>query len=581
MSGFLLPGHWLVDVLGLTQPAAAVMAWGINIVSLIWLLRSAVILGGRFIGAYHPANYYRWPRLPWRSVVTLWLRIARWYEQVLVTGTKATGRFAGVLATLAQLYYPGHVLLGRAQGFGIGLLQPVGISVERHLFMYAMTGAGKTVSLITLLATWKNSAFVIDPKAQITNALRGLDGRRWVVLDPYGISDGHCACFNAFDCIKDAMRRSGVLVAVLWAIRVAQALIVTPAGSRTPYFTDAGRGFVAGVILQVLDQHPPEEHTLPFVRGLIVHGYRVHDKDGQELTKGDEAHRLLLDAMQRSAAFEGAIAGGAAALSSAGEETAGNLRSTVQEQTKWLDIPAVRAALRASSFTLSDLKTRSDVVFAFTAPVLSIREELAPLSRLLTNMVAYTFEAVTEKDGQCLTVIDELPSQGHNETLEVMLAVARSYGQTVLGISQNVELMQKAYPKSWGTFSGEADAVFWMATNHQETAQHLSQVLGRRTLTERDPKTGRKSYRDVAVMDPDQVKRFLAPGSGNLIVTRAGARPLKLKAEPYFKALPVWKYAPDPAHRETYLRRLTRGLISRWRRARAKTNFAAKPKGEA
>lgn len=548
---------------GLVMLASLVLRW-------LWVLIT------RAFGLYHPDFYRLWPRLPWRGPYTLWRRGLRWHEEMFATGTKATGGFAGALSVLSQLYRPGHVLLGRAQGWGMGLLQPVGITVERHLFMYAMTGAGKTVALVSILSTWRGSAFVIDPKAQITHALHGHDRRRWAVLDPYGISGIASASFNAFDCLKAAIARSTSEAAVLWAMRIAQALIVTPPGSRSPYFTDAARGFLAGLILHVLVRHPAHEHHLPFVRDLIVHGCRVYGEDGKEMTRGDEAHALLLDQMQRNPAFGGAIAGAASAMSSAGGETGGNVRSTLQEQTKWLDLPPLRRILQDTTLPLADLKTRADVVLSLCAPVLSIREELAPFCRLLTNMIAYTFEAVPKKNGQCLVVLDELPSQGHNETLEVTLAVARSQGQTVLGISQNIELMQKAYPKSWGTFSGEADAVFWMATNHPETAGHLSQVLGKRTRVERDGKGGRKSYRDVCVMDADQVKRFLAPGSGNLIVTRAGARPMKLKHEPYFKVLPVRAYAPDPAHSETWPRHLTRKVLA-WRNARHTTPHAPEP----
>ena len=190
-------------------------------------------------------------------------------------GKRASGGFASVVGTLAYLYRPGKVLLGRAYAFGIGLLQPVGIKVSRHLFMYAMTGAGKTTLLISIMSTWTNSAFVIDPKSQITNALASHDWRDWVVFDPYGISDFESASFNAFDCLKAAMERDGEDAAVLWALRIAQALIVTPPGSRSPFFTDTARGFLAGLILHVLTVHPESDHNLPFVRDLIVHGYHL------------------------------------------------------------------------------------------------------------------------------------------------------------------------------------------------------------------------------------------------------------------------------------------------------------------
>lgn len=569
MNAFLLdtliaPGIYVAGFTGLSPESPEFLAVVVvtNLALYFFMVRTIVVFFARFFGVYHPGQYRYFPRLPWRIFYKIYLEIKRWYERVFLMGQHSTGGFAGLLEVFTLLYKPGQVLLGRAAGFGVGLLQPVGGIISRHLFMYAMTGAGKTTALITILSTWSNSVFCIDPKAQITNALFEHDWRTWVVLDPYGISQATSASFNAVDCIKAAVVRDGQQAAVLWAMRIAQALIITPSGSRTPYFTDTARGFLVGVILHVISAHPEEDHNLPYIRHLLVNGYRIYDETtGEEETRGDEAQQLLLRSMRDNPAFDGAIAGAAAAMSSASNDTGGNVRSTLQEQTKWLDLPNVRALLGSTTMPLSDLKTRDDVVFSLTAPVLSIREELAPLCRLLTNMTAYTFEAITKKKGQCLTIIDELPSQGHNETLEVMLAVARSYGQTVLGISQNIELMKKAYPQSWSMFSGEADAVYWMATNHNDTANHLAQTLGRKTHVLTDNYTGEKSYREVNVMDADQVKRFLSPGSDNLIVTRAGMRALKLKNEPYFKALPVWKYAPDPAHREAFFRRIMRGLF--------------------
>ena len=564
MDAFIDPGLWVAIQCALPPdaPVFLLVHYGINALMLGMPLRTLWIVVARVFGAYHPAHYRHWPRLPWRSLVGVWSSIKQWHERTFVMGKRATGGFSGSLSTLSQLYKPSQLLLGRATAFGVGLLQPVGTKVDTHAFMYAMTGAGKTVQLMTMIRCWIGSVSLIDPKGQVTKALALNDTRRWHVLDVYGITGLPSASFNAFDCIKDAVQRSGEASAVLWANRIASALIQTPAGSKTPYFSDTARGFLVGLILHVLSRHPEHEHNLPFVRDLIVHGYRVFE-NGQELTVGDEAHALLLDAMRKNPDYDGAVAGAAAALISAGDETAGNVRSTLQEQTKWLDLPAVRAITRSSSFVLSKLKEDDQDVVSLCAPVFPIRLELAPFCRLLTNMTAYTFEAVPQKKGQCLTVIDELPSQGHNETIEVMLAVARSYGQTFLGVAQNVELMKLAYPKSWGTFTGEAKAVYWMATNHDETARHLSQVLGKKTIVDKDRYTGRKSYRDIDVMTPDQVKRYLAPGSGNLIVTGAGLRPKRLKAEPYFKALPVWMYAADPDHREAWRRRITRALFVR------------------
>lgn len=532
----------------------------------------------RLIGASHPDHYSRWPLLPWRPVFKQWLAIQRWYERVILIGSRgSTGGFAGVLATLTLLYKPGHLLLGRASAFDIGLAQPVGIKPQRHLFCYAQTGSGKTTLLITILQCWAGSALVIDPKGQIVEALMDQDSKRtWFVIDPYRISKAaQSACINFFDCIKEAVARDGAAVAVLWALRIAEAMIITPPGARTPYFTDVSRQFLSGLILHVLTAYPEECHNLPFVRDLIVIGCRIYNEDGSEETKGDEAQVMLLAEMSKNTSFGITIPGAASALISASGEASGNVRSTLQEQSKWLDLPQIRALLRITTIPISALKTQDDMVLAVTAPITSIREELSAFNRLLTNVTLYTFQDIKESKGLCLLACDELPSQGHNASLPVLLAVARSMKLVFFGIAQNVELMRATYPDHWKSFSGEADATWWMGCTHSDSKSFLSEQLGKKTIVEKDRRTGRKSYREVQVMDADQVGRYLDPDSGNVIVTRAGGRPLRLKNEPYFKALPVWAYSPDPDHREPLLRRLGRCLFARKKTKKSETEIPA------
>jgi hypothetical protein len=100
-----------------------------------------------------------------------------------------------------------------------------------------------------------------------------------------------------------------------------------------------------------------------------------------------------------------------------------------------------------------------------------------------------------------------------------------------------------------------------MGTNHSDNLTMLSQTLGQKAHVEKDKYTRRKSYRNVPVMDKDQLARLLEPDSGNIIVTRAGRRAMRLKNEPYYTALPVTRYNADPDHREALLRRFTRFLL--------------------
>jgi type IV secretory pathway TraG/TraD family ATPase VirD4 len=535
----------------------------IEIAAALWAVRSVCIIVFRALGISHPGQYRYFPRLPWRSALGFWMTFSAWRERVFRFGKMSSGGFSSALATLTLLYRPDKLFLGRAYGLGLSFLQPLGIKVTRHIKMFAMTGAGKTTLLISMLSCWRGSALVVDPKGQITYALAGKDRKRkWKVFDPYGISSLPSIGFNVFDCIKQAVERDGVSAAVLWAQRIAQCLISTPEGAKSPYFYDISRGFITGLILHVLTAHPNDDHNLPTIRSLIIEGYRVFcSETGQEETNGNEAFYLLLHAMKQNPAFDGVIAGAAAALENAGKETLGNILSTLLEQTKWLDVPAVRQALMHSDISLADLKTRDDIVLSLVAPVFSVREELKDCFRLVLNMSAYTFQDVKKKKGQCLFVVDEMPSLGHNPTFEVLIPVARSQGITFLGISQDIEILQKAYPKSWETFIGNADLVFWMGSNHERTLKYLSGVLGRKTLVETDPYSGRKSYREVTVASPDQLRRFLNPDSGRMIITRPGKRAIKLVNDPYFKALPVTAYNADPDHQEPLLRRVMRFLL--------------------
>jgi type IV secretory pathway TraG/TraD family ATPase VirD4 len=459
--------------------------------------------------------------------------------------------------------------LGRATAWGIGLLQPVGIDIKRHFLFLAMNGSGKTTALITAVSEWKGSAFVIDPKAQIVNALADHDKKIWFVLDPSGISNaGKRININFLDCIKEAIERNGEAAAALWASRLSEALIRTPSGSKSPFFYDVPRQFVAGLILHIMSTYEERCHNLVFLRHLIVHGFVIVDDDGKQVTP-EEAQQLLLLNMADNPAYGGVISGSAKAMMEAQSDTLGNLRATLLDQTKFIDSPNVQDVLINSDFSLADLKTHNDVVLAFTASIYSMQEELSSLSRLLTNMVAYTFESVQQKNGQCLAIVDELPSQGYNRTFETMLAVSRSMGLTLIAVSQNIELLKKHYPNSYKSFVGEADGVAWMGGNHEDNQKMLSYLLG--VTTHPQKKRGHQTQKpSIKVMDEEQVKRYLDPDSDRMIVTFAGRKSEQLRNDPHYKALSVFKYAVDPEFGDRFPRNITRWIVSRIRSFKSK-----------
>ncbi len=542
--------------------AVTVAAIGFAYVLISFVVKAVLLRVLRLLGLYTPRLYSWLPSVfpMWRSMYRMYMVVGRWKEVVFRFGRYSTAGFSSTLTTMTYLYTPSKILLGRVWWAGFGLIQPVGLTIQRHIMVYAMTGAGKTTWLITMLALWRGSACIIDPKGQITDALAQNDKRKWITFYPHEAE--RSAQWNPMDDIKSAMQREGKNAAVKWAQRLAESLVLTPEGSKSPFFSDTARGYLTALILHVLAEHEESEHTLPFVCELVTHGYRVYNNDGELETTPKEARILLDRLLLRNAAFSGAIAASASAFVNASGDTKSSLVATLQEQLKWLALPSVKHMLAKTTRPLADAKTRDDVVFSFVTPVLSLREELQPLFRLFTNFVSYTFEAVTPKKGQCLFIIDEVQAMGHNATLEVALPVARSYGLSVVAIAQDREGMKASYPKTYGSFEGNADVVLFMATNHPDNYNYISEALGKRTHIQRDPRSGNKSYRESAVMTPDQVKRFLSSDTGNLIAIRAGARALRLKIAPYFSELPVTAYTADPDHREAILRRISRLIFN-------------------
>lgn len=464
---------------GLTFGGGDVFTWALYAVPLFWLARALITTFFRWLGLSHPAHYRWWPRLPWRSFWIVIMRVKEWRE-LFRMGRKATAGWVGIPAALTMMYRPGQVLLGRMWGFGFGWLQPIGLKATRHLAMFAMTGAGKTTFLVTLVSTWAGSCAIVDPKFQVTQALRRVRGKTWVVLDPYGLGDAPSAIWNVYDEVKAAIERDGWVCCVRWMQKIAESLVITSPGNRSPFFPDAARQFVVSLLLYILLCLPPEQHNLVVFRRLLNRG---HDDVASD---PDEAFATLLYGMRQCDAFGGAVANGASALENMGNETRGNVLGTAREATKWLDDPRIHRVVGGQSAALcADLKTRDDLVLSLGAPVSAIREELAPFARLLTNTIIHVFETVRAPQRKpCLLAVDEMPAQGYNRAIETAAPVMRSYGLQLLAIAQDIAGVKAAYPTTWETFISNADAVFWMAANSQDTISYLEKVLGTTTHLE-------------------------------------------------------------------------------------------------
>lgn len=559
---------------GLAEFLVGLASSGLTAMLLAWFigrpaLRTAWCASGRLFGFYVPELYSKFLGIMgWRSFYHpyLWVRI--WYEGLGI-GTKASAKWASLVEQMYHVYKPGHIFLGRLGALGIPLFMPVGISGSkgRHLCIVASVGSSKTTHLMTMLSLHNGSAFVIDADAQMYNAMschlgdggNGIlgKGNMVVVLDPSHLSHkGQSSSWNAFDEIDAAVARDGRDAAVDVAKTLAAALIKITETRNEWVYTEA-RSFLTALILYVWLYEPPKKRNLVRLRELLTVGLR-----GVADEKYNPFDVLLYEMTQKND-FDGIIAKGAAMMeTSQGTDGRNAPRSAAIDQTSWLDLPQIAAICKHSDFHCEDLK-KGKVSLFVVASITDIQTKLSGWVRCLTMMTMEAFQKANKVRPKtpCLFCIDEAPSL-RIETLPTFAATFRKYGGRLVTITQNLERLSEAYPDSWGSFLGDAEATIWLANDHKGTLEYLSSILGTTTRTETvKPKRWRRwilkekphtQQVERPLIYPHQLREFL---DNNIIVTRSGKRPMRLKPAPYYKELPVFHYEADRFYGEKPLRR--------------------------
>jgi type IV secretory pathway TraG/TraD family ATPase VirD4 len=577
---FLRPGAYAISRVGVdpaTMPGlcfAALIGW--------WLWLTAVRLtwsvAGQGCGLINAAMFHVWIRLaiPWRPPYRIYLGFRRWWKQFRY-GPRATAAWTGILAAMTLIYKPGDcVYLGRLWMFGVGLWQSLGLRGPRHVTVVAASGAGKTRWLMAWLGMMhaKASAFVIDIDGQIVNSLgRPLErkGHKVLNLDLYGLTRFPCACWNAVDEITRAVKRHGRAAAVRFAQTLAEALIKDD-NKHQPVFATSARVFLLGLILYVWMFEPEERRNLVRVRELLTRGLPELVLDPEQ-----DPFDVLLSVMEQSVEYDDecggkivAVIARAAGVMKAGKTREGNpFRSTAISQTSWLDLPEIAAISQRSDFACEDLKTGNLCLFV-CVPVVDIQTKLSGWVRALTMMGLYAFQNMPgNRTIPCVFAIDETPNLGRMELLETAAPVFRRFGVRLVIVTQDLERLRQMYPNSWGGFIGNSQCTLWMSTDHQETLEYLSRILGTTTYIEEISSAGwfSKGPRRVdrcerPLMTPDQLREFLDPERGQFIVTRTGKPPLRVSYAGYDKALAIDDYDRDLNFREPLLRAMTRGIVN-------------------
>lgn len=368
-------------------------------------------------------------------------------------------------------------------GFFLGLDEhgrEVGISTERHLITVAGAGSGKGATLIIPnLKRWRGSCVVIDPKgenATITAGDREDMGQLVGVVDPYHNAKGRAAelrcSINPLAAIDPASR---TIRADLEALGDG---LIRRHDPRHAQWDDTAGAIMAGAADFVLAVCPPEQRTLPSMRGLLL-----LPTDDLKAMAGDMLNTATTAGLARQA---GALLQD---KFSDPEGVPARAFTNVLQETGWIDDPAFADALGGGdlpAFDLAALKAGTGSLFLCIPPgYLDTRGGFLRLFVRMGLMTMMSDLAGHGGGGRCLFLLDEFHSLGKVDLVAKAAGLMRGYGVQLWPFLQDMGQLEALYgEEEMGTFFGNADAHIFFGNTDKATLRHVSEMLGNLTAPE-------------------------------------------------------------------------------------------------
>ena len=249
---------------------------------------------------------------------------------------KERARWARANEIAGQRYQPGHVLLGKHNGFLIGN------GDDKPLVMVAGARSGKTATvLMPTLLTYPGSVVVLDPKGELARETaahrRNVLGHSTYICDPFGTSGQAASPHNPLSEID-----VGGSTVVDDVDVIAQTLILKEGGEDGSHWTNSAQAYLRGLILHTLTL-AESERNLTTVRQLMMLTYpplvtaqaalaAKGSKDPAEATQ----NALFMEMASRTQIFGGALAGAGTSFLKKAPKERSAIISTAETQCRWL-----------------------------------------------------------------------------------------------------------------------------------------------------------------------------------------------------------------------------------------------------
>ncbi|MBA9076557.1 type IV secretory system conjugative DNA transfer family protein [Rufibacter quisquiliarum] len=385
-----------------------------------------------------------------------------------------------------------------------------------HILTVAGTRGGKGTNLIIPnllgLGGYEGSWVVIDPKgenAAITARYQFESGKELVVLNPWGLLQeqlGKPDCYNPLDLLADKTS----LHLVDDAQMIAEMLVPVESGDKNKFFTDTARSIIAGIILQIAVTQEAEDRSLRTLWKWVRYtGDQWLDLIAEMQVSDDEANGEVI----RNAGNE------IKKLMEGGEETFGNIISSVLQATDFLKSPALDASMRSGvdPYSIADGNTALYIIIP--------ADKLQSHSRWLRLVVTSILRAAIRKPNKRVCfLLDEFAALGYLPEIEIALSTYAGYEVTVWPILQSLIQLKNLYAENWESFTANSTIRHFFSVNDNFTAEYVSKTIGQTSHLVTNKSwfrviDAKSNSRDLVT--PDELRR----SSGENIFAFMGSKP--------------------------------------------------------
>lgn len=476
---------------------------------------------------------YRWAAGPFKPffeeaqalgclafVVTFAVGLAFWQGPRITDKLHGSARWANLrdmyLAGLLGQNPQDSVVVGGIRGlpFGTWFLRHSGME---NVLCYGPPRSGKGAGLVVpTLLTWGHSVFVTDLRGELFQLTSGYRYRTGQRVYRYAPGEPNSVSWNP---LSEIRLNSEHTVA---DVQLVATLLVDPDGKGLQdHWQKTAQSLLVGLILYALledDRHP----TLRRIDALLSDPEYSSNELWVTMTNSD--HPLI-------------AASGRDMLDRPPQE-AGSVLSTAKSYLALYRDPVVAQNTTRSDFRLRDLMhhAKPHSLYLVTQP--ADKDRLRPLVRLMVSMAVRTLATDVGIQGgkpeanyrhRLLLMLDEFPALGSLPVLTESLAFLGGYGIKSYLICQDTVQLRSVYgPDETITAACHVQVAF--PPNRTQTAQHLSELLGKTTVRYRAPSKNAQGSRTFtthwagrALLTPDECHSLPGPRkrrSGQ--ITRAG-----------------------------------------------------------